>query len=388
MSANGRKLLKLQSELAAKYGDRAAMFVSDMPKSEYVSSGSLSLDFALGTGGFPTNRALEIAGGEGTGKTTIGLLAMANFLDAFPDKGAVILDLEHKLSDEWVRKLIGKGRAERVILLWPDTIEEATDMYVQCCEGGLVSYILLDSIGGAPTQRVFNKSAESGNIGGNALGVTRFAQFASVMSSKYDVCTVGVNQARDDMTGYNRHITPGGRAWKHACVARIQLKQGKGKFFAKVDGEELQVGYSVVAKIVKNQMAAPYRVAWWPFYNIETDEYGFGIDRLSEISRLSLSVGVVEQRGAWYYHPELPGGKIKSQARLLDHLKDHEDFRELLAKQTIDAVAERGLSAVAPSGSQGDITEDDTENGPLQDIFLGEDLQGSGEEDQTPEEEK
>lgn len=380
MSANHRKLLKLQTELATKYGEKAAMFVSDMPKGEYVSSGSLSLDFALGTGGFPTNRALEIAGGEGTGKTTIGLLAMANFLDAFPDKGAVILDLEHKLSDEWVRKLIGEDRAERVILLWPDTIEEATDMYVQCCEGGLVSYILLDSIGGAPTQRVFNKSAESGNIGGNALGVTRFAQFASVMSSKYNVCTVGVNQARDDMTGYNRHITPGGRAWKHACVARIQLKQGKGKFFAKVDGEDLQVGYSVVAKIVKNQMAAPYRVAWWPFYNIETEEYGFGIDRLSEISRLSLSVGVVEQRGAWYYHDELPGGKIKSQARLLDHLKDHEDFRELLAKQTIDAVAERGLSAVAPSGSQGDITEDDTESGPLEDIFLG-----SGEENQVPE---
>lgn len=380
MSANHRKLLKLQTELATKYGEKAAMFVSDMPKGEYVSSGSLSLDFALGTGGFPTNRALEIAGGEGTGKTTIGLLAMANFLDAFPDKGAVILDLEHKLSDEWVRKLIGEDRANRVILLWPDTIEEATDMYVQCCEGGLVSYILLDSIGGAPTQRVFNKSAESGNIGGNALGVTRFAQFASVMSSKYNVCTVGVNQARDDMTGYNRHITPGGRAWKHACVARIQLKQGKGKFFAKVDGEDLQVGYSVVAKIVKNQMAAPYRVAWWPFYNIETEEYGFGIDRLSEISRLSLSVGVVEQRGAWYYHDELPGGKIKSQARLLDHLKDHEDFRELLAKQTIDAVAERGLSAVAPSGSQGDITEDDTESGPLEDIFLG-----SGEENQVPE---
>lgn len=384
MSSN-RKLLKLQSELADKYGDRAAMFVSDMPKGEYVSSGSLSLDFALGTGGFPTNRALEIAGGEGTGKTTIGLLAMANFIDAFPDKGAVILDLEHKLSDEWVRKLIGEERAKKVILLWPDTIEEATDMYIQCCEGGLVSYVLLDSIGGAPTQRVFGKSAEIGNMGGNSLGVTRFAQFASVMSSKYDVCTVGINQARDDMSGYNRHITPGGRAWKHACVARVQLKQGKGKYYANIDGDKLQVGYSVVAKIVKNQMAAPYRVAWWPFYNLETEEFGFGIDRLSEISRLALSVGVVEQRGAWYYHPELPGGKIKSQARLLEQIKEDEKLRELLAKQTIDAVAERGLNAVAPSGSQGDITDDETSTSALHEIFLGEDSQSSGEESQIPE---
>lgn len=385
MSANNRKLLKLQTDLAGKYGERAAMFVSDMPKGEYVTTGSLSLDFALGTGGFPTNRALEIAGGEGTGKTTIGLLAMSHFLDAFPEKGAVILDLEHKLSEEWVKKLIGEDRAERVILLWPDTIEEATDMYVQCCSTGLVSYVLLDSIGGAPTQRVFSKSAESGNIGGNALGVTRFAQFASVYSSKYDVCTVGVNQARDDMSGYNRHITPGGRAWKHACVARIQLKQGKAKYHAKIDGESLQVGYDVVAKIVKNQMAAPYRVAWWPFYNIETEEYGFGIDRLSEISRLSLSVGVVDQRGAWYYHDELPDGKIKSQARLLDYMRDNEEFRELLAKQTIEAVSERGLNSVAPSGAQGDITDDEAMTSNISDIMLDDYFGDSGEENQDEE---
>lgn len=385
MSKPDRKLLKLQADLAGKYGEEAAMFVSDMPKGEYVTTGSLSLDFALGTGGFPTNRALEIAGGEGTGKTTIGLLAMAQFLDAFPEKGALILDLEHKLSEEWVKMLIGEERAKRVILLWPDTIEEATDMYTHSCATGLVSYVLLDSIGGAPSQRVFNKSAEIGNMGGNAIGVTRFAQFASVYSSKYSVCTVGVNQSRDDMTGYNRHVTPGGRAWKHACVARIQLKQGKAKYFAKIDGEDLQVGYAVVAKIVKNQMAAPYRVAWWPFYNIETEQYGFGIDRLSEISRLSLSVGVVDQRGAWYYHPELPGGKIRSQASLLDFMRDNEGFRELLAKQTIEAVSERGLSAVAPSGAQGDLTDNDTANSPLADIMLDEDFGDSGEENQDPE---
>lgn len=388
MSTKNRKLLKLQSELAAKYGERAAMFVTDMPKGEYVSSGSLALDFALGTGGFPTNRAVEIAGFEGTGKTTLGLLAMANFIDAFPDKGAVILDLEHKLSNEWVEKLIGRERASKVILVWPDTIEQATDMYIQCCEGGLVSYVLLDSIGGAPTQRVFNKSAEIGNMGGNAIGVTRFAQFASVMSSKYNVCTVGVNQARDDMSGYQRHTTPGGRAWKHACVARIQMKQGKDKFYANIDGDKLQVGYSVVAKVVKNQMAAPYRVASWPFYNLETEEFGFGIDRLSEISRLSMAVGVVEQRGAWYYHDSLPDGKIKSQARLLDYLKDNKDFQDLLAKQTIDAVGDRGLNAVAPSGSQGDITDEDSDivkTSTLHDIFLGEDMQSSGEENQVPE---
>ena len=368
MTGQSRELLKLQSELASKYGEQAAMFVEDMPRGEYVSTGSLALDFAVGTGGFPTNRALEIAGFEGSGKTTLALFAMANFLDAFPEKGAVILDLEHKLSESWVKKLVGEERLKRVILLWPDTIEEATDMYVKCCKSGQISFALLDSIGGAPTQRVLNKSAESGNIGGNALGVTRFAQFASVCSSKYNVCTVGVNQAREDMDGFHRHMTPGGVAWKHACILRIQLKKGPTKYFDKVDGEELQVGYAVVAKIVKNQMAPPHRVAWWPFYNVETEKYGFGIDRLSEISRLSLAVGVVTQRGAWYYHDELPGGKIQSQARLLDFIKDNKDFADLLAKQTIDAVAERGLASVAPAGVDGDLTDSEMSSS-LGDIF-------------------
>lgn len=360
MAGPSNKLLKLQTELASKYGESAAMFVNDMPTSEYISTGSLSLDFAVGTGGFPHNRVVEVAGGEGAGKTTLALFALANFLDHYPEKGAVILDLEHKLSGEWVARLIGRERMERVILLWPDTIEQATDMYVKCCKSGLVSYALLDSIGGAPTQRVSEKSAEIGNIGGNALGVTRFAQFASVCASKYKVCTVGVNQAREDMDGYNRHITPGGRAWKHACILRIQLRVGPTKYYQKVDGEDLQVGYDVVAKVVKNQMAAPHRVASWPFYNIHTEKYGFGIDRVSEVTRLSVAVGVVEQRGAWYYHETFPDGKIQSIAKLTDYIRESEGSREILAKETIEAVSERGLSVVAPAGSEGGLTDEES----------------------------
>lgn len=385
MSKPDRKLLKLQSELATKYGEKSAMFLGNMPKGEYVTTGSLSLDFALGTGGLPTNRVVEIAGLPGSGKSTLAILAMSQFLDAFPEKGAVILDLEHKLSEDWVHKLIGPEKMERVLLLWPDSIEKATDMYVKCCQSGTVSYVMLDSIGGAPTERVLNKSAEIGDVGGNSLGVGRFARFAAGMSNKFDVCTVGVNQARQDMSGYNRLMTPGGEAWKHACIARIQLKVGKDKFFAKVDGEELQVGFSVVAKVIKNQMAPPYRVANWGFFNVETDLYGFGIDRVAEITGLALSVGAVEQRGAWYYHDGLPDGKLRSQAALVEYMKNNEDFREILAKQTIDAVADRGLSSVAPAGKEGDINEDDESvTSKLTDIII-DDFDGAGEENQDPE---
>lgn len=371
-----RELLKLKNQMVKSFGEDSVMFVEDMPRSEYISSGSLSLDFALGTGGFPNDRVVEIAGTEGSGKTTLGLLTMASFLDHFPERGALILDLEHKLSASWIEKLVGKKRLERVLLLWPDTIESATDMYVKACSSGEICYAMLDSIGGAPTQRTFNKSAESGNIGGNALGVSRFAQFAAVYSNKYKVCTVGINQAREDMSGYNRLMTPGGRAWKHACICRIQLKQGQDKYYSKVDGEDLQIGYSVVARVIKNQMAPPYRTGYWPFFNVETEKYGFGIDRLSEITRLSTLVGVVQRKGAWYYHDALPDGKIQSIASLTDYMRQHEEFAELLARQTIDTVKEtHQLGAVAPAVPEGEEVEESA----LETIFLDANDLRSGE---------
>lgn len=364
-----RELEKLRKKIEKSYGEGSVFYADEIPESHYVPTGSLSLDFAIGTGGFPHNRAIEIAGEEGSGKTTLGLIAGASFLRHYPEKAMLILDVEHKITKSWVETIVGSDLLPRILLLWPDTVEQATDMYTEACKSGQICYVLFDSIGGAPTQRVANKSAESGNVGGNALGVSRFAQFASIYSNKYSVCTVGVNQAREDMAGYRRLITPGGRAWKHACILRIHLKRGQLKYFAKVDGEELQVGYSVVAKIIKNQMAAPGRVAWWPFLNVETEKYGFGIDRLSEISRLALAVGVIEQRGAWYYHEDLPDGKIKSQARLYDYLKETEEFQEKISKQVIDSVVEKGLREVAPSIPEG---EEGVEVGDTSSSYLEE----------------
>jgi recombination protein RecA len=341
--------LKLRDKLQETYGDSSVMLVSDIPVRPPLPSASLALDFALG-GGLPPDRVVEVAGSEGTGKSSLGLLAMSNFLDLQPNRGAVILDLEHKLTASWVEQLIGKQRMERVILAWPDHMEEATDMYTKAVSTGEVSFVLVDSIGGAPTQRVTEKSAEKGNIGGNALAVTRFAQLASIYSQKYNCLTFGVNQTREDMGGYNRHVTPGGRAWKHACVIRVQLKRGQGKIEEKVNGESMQIGYEVVAKVVKNQLAAPGRTANYWFLNVATDRWGFGIDRLEEVVRLSLLTSVVRQSGAWYYEESLPDGKIKSKDSLSLYVRDNPDYYKHLSDCVMSAVKSSGEMAnlVAP----------------------------------------
>jgi len=347
---SSNNFLKLRDKLQETYGDSSVMLVSDIPVRPPLPSASLALDFALG-GGLPPDRVVEVAGSEGTGKSSLGLLAMASFLDLQPNRGAVILDLEHKLTASWVEQLIGKDRMERVILAWPDHMEEATDMYTKAVSTGEISFVLVDSIGGAPTQRVTEKSAEKGNIGGNALAVTRFAQLASIYSQKYNCLTFGVNQTREDMGGYNRHVTPGGRAWKHACVIRVQLKRGQGKIEEKVNGESMQVGYEVVAKVVKNQLAAPGRTASYWFFNVDTDgKWPFGIDRLEEIVRIGLLVGVIRQGGAMYYHDSLPDGSIKSKDRLTEYVREHPDFYELLSQQVLGLLKTDGEMAnmVAP----------------------------------------
>src|SRR5262249_37947632 len=137
-------LLKVKTSLEKDYGPESIMFATDIPVRPRISSGSLALDFAM-CGGLPTDRCVGVAGAERTGKTALALLAMQNFLDAQPDRGALILDTEHKLSSEWVEQLIGSQRMKRVILAWPDHAEQATDIYVKAVKTGDISFVLFDS---------------------------------------------------------------------------------------------------------------------------------------------------------------------------------------------------------------------------------------------------
>lgn len=359
---------KLKADIATKWGESSVMMANETPPDRPpISSGSIALDFAIGIGGLPTDKVIEVAGGESGGKTTLGLFAMRNFLAAQPDRATLILDLEHKLSLPWVKKIVGEEYMDRVMLVWPDSAEQATDIFTKAVGTGNISFVLFDSIGGAPTQRVTEKSAEIGNVGGNALAITRFAQLASIYSHKYNCLVFGVNQIRDDMAGYNRHIVPGGHGWVHACALRIKLKKGRNKVERKIDGELVPVGYDVTAKIMKNQLGGVEgRTAWYWFYNVPTDEYGFGIDQLDEVVRLSEVTGVVERKGAWYYHEGLPDGKIQSREKLTNYVRDHEAFKNQLVGDTMDLLkAGKFERTVAPI-----VDIDAEEDAPIKSNFL------------------
>jgi len=338
---------KLLSDLQAKFGENSVMRASDVPVNAPITSGSLALDFATGIGGLPSDRVIEVAGDEGSGKTTLGLLTMMHFLDEFPDRIAVILDTEHKLTMDWVEYLIGSERMQRVIYIQPDFMEQATNMYIDAVSSGQVGFVLFDSIGGSPNKAAAEKEAEKVQVGGNAGAVTKFARAAATHSSKYRCLTFCVNQVRADMDGFRRHMTPGGHGFKHACIMRIKLRRSTSdKVEAVVNGEKMVVGFKVFASVIKNQMAAPGRTAWWWFYNVETPEYGFGIDTMDEIVRLAVATKVITQSGSWYAHPALPEYKTSGEHKvqglkgLAEAIGSDNSLRQTIVSETMAVLKE------------------------------------------------
>lgn len=272
-----------------------------------------------------------------THNSSAALLIARQFIDVQPDRAVIVLDMEHKMTPDWVDALIGSERMDNLLILSPDTIEQATDMYRSTVMTGKVSMIILDSIGGAPTARVMDedRSANKGEVAGNAAGVTKFARFAANFSVKYDLLTLGINQVRDDMEGYHRLVTPGGRGWKHACVLRIQLRRGKEKYFEKINGEEIQVGYDVIARCFKNHLATEGRIAQWRFFNRPCKLAPLGVDTTEECVRLAMLVGVIERAGAYYRHHALPGGQLQGKDKLLDLILSDQALRLVVTNEVM-----------------------------------------------------
>ena len=351
---------KLLAGLRSKFGDTARIgTATDLRETRtFGSSGSLALDFSLGNGGWPTNRLVEVCGIEGVGKSSLALLAIRTFLQAQPKRSALYCDTEHKLSIDWVTALVGEDLMDRMIFVQPPHIEQATDVYTSAVATGDVAIAVLDSIGGSPTNRTTSKSAEVANYGGNAIGVGNFARLAAAHSNIHTCLTIGINQVRADMAGLNRTMRPGGHAWLHAITQSVVLKRGQGKVFEKINGEDVQVGQEVRAKVIKSGISPPGRTATYWFFNVPTAKYPLGIDTLEEIVRLSTLTGVITRTGAYYNHPALPGGKVMGKDKLQELIRDDRSLYDTLRSETMAHLADHAEQVAPISDPNLDIPED------------------------------
>jgi recombination protein RecA len=353
----------LMGQLQEAHPNASVMRAKEMPKRPAISCGSLAVDYASGIGGFPPDRLIEIAGLEGTGKTTLALLAMANTMDANPNRAALIMDFEHKLDRDWLRKLLGPEREQRVILTWPDFAEHGTNLYIDAVSGsekkkiapGQICCALWDSIAAAPTLRR-NDDREVALIGGNSIAITDFANIAAAMSHKYVCQTIVINQVREDFSGYHQHKTTGGNGLRYMCSQRWITKKGQGKFNEKVNGQDVQIGFEVAVKLYKSGLSPGGRTATYRFYNVETERYGFGVDTMEEIMRLGVLTNAIERRGAWYYNQVFPDGKIGGRDKVEDFLRANPEAQKLVSADVMARLASGDYNQVAPNtGEESDI---------------------------------
>lgn len=337
---------KVIEKINKEFGQGSMYFARDIPSIPTVSSGSLSLDFAIGIGGLPTNRVVEFAGNEGAGKTTLALVAAANIIDQQPDRAVMFIDMEHKLTPSWIETIVGKDRMDSIVVAAPDSIEQATEMYRRFVKGGSISMVILDSIGGAPTNQAMDDtrdvSKKSASMGGNSVGVSAFARLAANLSAKYNCLTIGINQTRQDMKSQHGNMleTPGGKAWKHACVLRVEVRRGGERYSVKIGGEDVVVGFDVRAKIHKNQLGGQEnRTCEWRFFTQETEQFGaFGIDQTEECIRLAMVLGVITRAGAYYRHPALPNGQVMGQPALVDLVQNDDGLRDTIVGEVMSAL--------------------------------------------------
>ncbi|MCM3178171.1 recombinase RecA [Cytobacillus horneckiae] len=317
-----------------KLGEQAERKVSTIP------SGSLTLDTALGVGGYPRGRIIEIYGPESSGKTTVALHAIAE-VQATGGQAAFI-DAEHALDPVYAQNL--GVNIDELLLSQPDTGEQALEIAEALVRSGAVDILVIDSVAALVPKAEIEGEMGDSHVGLQARLMSQALRKLSGAINKSKTIAIFINQIREKvgvMFG-NPETTPGGRALKFYSTVRLEVRRAE----ALKQGNEI-VGNKTKIKVVKNKVAPPFRVA-------EVDiMYGEGISKEGEIIDLGSEVDIVQKSGSWYSYNDERLGQGRENAKLF--LKENKDMR-LLIQQKIREYY--GLDTEKPAGGGDDEQEE------------------------------
>lgn len=302
------------AQIRKENGDESIVRLGDKKKSKVsvVSSGSLNLDLALGVGGLPKGRIIEIYGPESSGKTTVALHAVAETQKA--GGTAAFIDAEHALDPVYARA-IGVN-IDDLYLSQPDDGEQALEITETLINSGAVDIVVIDSVAAlVPRQEIEGEMGES-HMGVQARLMSQALRKLTAIVSKTNCIVIFINQLRDKIgIAYgNPETTTGGKALKFYASVRLDvrktetLKQGTESY-----------GNRVKVKVVKNKVAPPFKVAEFDIL------YGKGISKSSEIIDMAVSLNIVEKSGSWFSYDGAKIAQGKDNAR-----KFFEDNSELM----------------------------------------------------------
>jgi recombination protein RecA len=324
---------------------------------ETVSSGSLGLDLALGIGGLPRGRVIEIYGPESSGKTTLALHAVAEV----QKKGgiAAFIDAEHALDPGYAKKL-GVDIAE-LLISQPDTGEQALEIADTLVRSGAVDILVIDSVAALTPRAELEGEMGDSHVGLQARLMSQALRKLTGSISKSRCMVVFINQIRMKigvMYG-NPETTTGGNALKFYASVRLDIRRtGQIK-----EGDEI-IGNATRVKVVKNKMAPPFKM-------VEFDiMYGKGISKEGELLDLGVKAGLVEKSGSWFAYDDQRIGQGRENAK--QFLKDNPDAAKALeedirahAGQVAERLLGNGAADTAKDGDEGG--EGDEGNGPAED---------------------
>lgn len=292
-------------KISKKYGENVVKVgVEDLAVDGILSLGTPSFDFCV-YGGIPEGRIVEFSGAEGSGKTTTAFIVAASYqreeIKRNPDnpRAIVLLDNEGTADPVWAKKL-GYNMAEDAqvptIIIRPEaqSAEEIFDIAIDLLKTGEVGLLIFDSIATLVPMQIADESMEKKSMGGIASTLTRFANTAVGLLRKYKATLIGINQVRENMSGYGDPLlTPGGRAWKHQCSMRLMFKRGDffdadGNTIAKKDAQS-PAGHIIEAAVLKTKTCR-----WDRKLGYMHLDYTRGIDVLQDTIDVATHFGYID----------------------------------------------------------------------------------------------
>ncbi len=315
-----KALEQVLADIEKQFGKGAIMKLGEQKNMEIdvVPSGSISLDIALGVGGYPKGRIIEIFGPESSGKTTFALHAIAEVQKT--GGRAAFIDAEHSLDPVYASNL--GVNIDELLLSQPDTGEQALEICDALVKSEAVSIIVIDSVAALVPQAEIDGEMGDSHVGLQARLMSQALRKLSGSINKTNTIVIFINQLREKvgvMFG-NPETTPGGKALKYYSSVRLDIRRGE-----QIKSGTDVVGNRTVIKVVKNKVAPPFKTASVDIM------YGEGVSQSGELIDLAAEANIIEKSGAWYAYKGEKLAQGRENAKLL--VKRNADFRRELEEQ-------------------------------------------------------
>ena len=322
------------------YGAGAVMRLGQRKKMdvEVIPTGSMTLDMALGVGGVPRGRIIELYGPESSGKTTVALHIVA---EAQKQGGeAAFIDVEHALDPKYA-KALGVD-IDNLLVAQPDSGEQALEIAERLVRSGAIDVLVVDSVAAMTTQAEIDGEMGDNHVGQLARLMSQAMRKLTSVVAKTNCVAIFINQIREKIGVLygNPETTPGGRALKFYATVRMDVRKGE---ILKENG--VPIGNRMKVKVVKNKVAPPFREC--EFDNI----YGHGISRDGEIMDLAVEFDIIKKAGSWFSYNGQKLGQGRDNVKKM--LLEDEAFRKEIEAKIMEHMSEIDLTA-SPDSSEED----------------------------------